>query len=136
MFHTLKEPAIKLLRKVKRHILEEPRRFKMYCTITQGIPNKGYYNADDNKSEVRFPSCGTAACIAGWIVILTDDKDWRPIGVLRRAQIILGLGPDQASTLFYPHDWYYKHEYFKARSQKARARIAAKEIERFIRENR
>lgn len=56
----LSPKLIKLLRKVQRFLLKEPRRFNM----AQGILN--YDNPTfDLKTQLEEPPCGTACCIAG-----------------------------------------------------------------------
>lgn len=55
-----KHPSVvKRLRQVQKHILEEPRRLRMYLWV-QKSPS---WTAD-------APPCGTTACIAGWYSLL------------------------------------------------------------------
>lgn len=83
--------VVKLVRKVQKHILEEPKRFDMGEwgrsvnhiwkpePLFEGSSKeaKRIHKQDmkDYKTEVsQFPACGTTACIAGWAVILENPK--------------------------------------------------------------
>jgi len=57
---------VTLLRKVMKHILEEPRRLRQ----SEWLAKKGdaYYKHVPRKER---PPCGTVACIAGWAVELS-----------------------------------------------------------------
>lgn len=145
---------VELLKKVKKHILEEPRRLLMDDLVVRKMDDEDFV-ADDGKM-VKFASCGTAACIAEWSVLLTDGL-WPEGDLWRRAAKLLGIPKDQicsngfyddngeyisipvlAEKLFYVDEWpvAYRIPYKKARSQKQRAKIAAKRIEAFIRKYR
>ena len=50
----------RLLRKVQKHILEEPRRLNMDIILDDRV------SARDPKN----PPCGTVGCIAGWAIVL------------------------------------------------------------------
>jgi hypothetical protein len=119
---------VPLLRKVKKHILAEPRRLEM---------NNWAVNVDEEEAP-----CGTQACIAGWAVILgkglTNNKKrekyidranthysmnfWH-----NTARKLLGLTQDQAYNLFQIHT--------NQRGQSG-AIFMAKKIDELIEENR
>lgn len=124
---------VKLLRKVKRHILAEPRRLEMnsWCELSETAP------------------CGTSACLAGWSGILSglvrkneggyfDCENWSAIGAKA-----LGLTRDEANRLFRFREQVsakVKHwpielsdEYNEAYTPRMRAEITAKRIDLFIR---
>lgn len=50
--------------------------------------------------EKHTPSCGTVACIGGWIQTLFTDGT-REIGSIEAGKLI-GIDYDQATSLFYP----------------------------------
>lgn len=84
--YAVKPEVVKLVRKVQNHILEEPKRFNMddwVEHISEDLAVEDYspetaaaYNKEIKK---RYPACGTTACIAGWVAILSKplktDKD-------------------------------------------------------------
>jgi hypothetical protein len=106
----VKKINVKLLRKVRRHILAEPKRVNMGRFI---------YRKED---------CGTVACIAGWAVTLSGEE--LPYHISARAEELLGLNWRQASYLFYDAP-----NFVKAPAQTAEhARQTAKLIDHFIKE--
>jgi len=116
---------VKLLRKVKKHILEEPKRFLMTSIDEYGEPGS------DTGYGGKFAKCGTAACICGWAGILmglkSDDIDFESAGEL------LGLDEGQQQRLFEPGMW--PEEFVGGTSDDGKlktARIAAARIEHFI----
>lgn len=122
---------IGLLRRVKEHILTEPRRFTMERWL------------DENDLEGNHPPCGTAACIAGWTVLLKDGRQVTSLGIASRAAELLGLGTrdvgdyevfTKANSLFFVKNWpkRYKRAYSRTRKLANRARIAGQRIEYFI----
>ncbi len=133
---------VRLLRKIERHILAEPRRFFMAGLVATGEPGKKFdeferkYNRD---LSPIVPPCGTAACIAGWTGLLlgkTEDEimnlpfDWHA------KQLGLGakFGDGVDSPLFYADSWPepFKTRYANARTPSQRAKIAAARIEHLI----
>ena len=57
---------VPLLRKIKRHIQEEPRRLKMR-----------FWGRKVDPLGRGKPPCGTQACLAGWAVLLSiPRKEW------------------------------------------------------------
>src|SRR4051812_24586244 len=74
----MKQPKlnVRLIRRIQKHILEEPRRFFMKAILAIGVPGshewdevKGGWNPSDLSDTV--PPCGTAACLAGWTGLLS-----------------------------------------------------------------
>jgi hypothetical protein len=126
---------VKLLRKVKKHILEEPRRFFMWGVHQTGRPNKDTYKADGSHGRVKFPSCGTAACIAGWTCLLGGEKDNVSMSV---ANQLLGVGGIATASLYNANYWPapLASQFRTAKTPLQRAKIAAKRINLFIREHK
>ena len=143
----LTKEAKQLLRRVKKHILEEPRRLNMDtlgCRV---------YSEDG-------PPCGTVACIAGWTAVLTkkqlpaqDDVDgWRELlcNAWEKATQKLGLSQEESQRLFAEPRFYgnknydygentwptrFAVRYLKAERSETRARVTAERIEHFIATN-
>ena len=135
---------VKLLRKVEKRILAEPRRFDMMTFGTK--LNKRTIKALGKQA----PPCGTVACIAGhvdWMthprlfaasVALGDYDD----SIVERAAKELGLGfePSQdtkAGRLFFDNEWPEKFQaaLAEAKTPLQRAEVAVKRIEHFIKTN-
>lgn len=78
---------IQLLRKIQKHISEEPRRYTFHWRIPSSIS-----------------PCGTQACIAGWAMVLSGKRT--PESVLKfdwnswDAAEVLGLSEDEKNRLF------------------------------------
>jgi len=126
-----------LLRKVKKQILEEPKRLDMGFF---GMKVKPYSGG---------PRCGTVGCIAGWAVMLNHPE---VIGarlsekrldefnnLIGRADVegmkLLKITTDQRDKLFYVANWPepYRQQYSDAiDDRKARAEVTAKRIDYFI----
>lgn len=123
---------VKLLRKIKKHILEEPRRLVMWAVQlnkSDGSP-KFIPDGPTIKETVPFAKCGTAACIAGWACILSKEE----VG-LTRAEQLLGIDDDQSRSLFNAERWPSADAYSRAKTQRQRANLAAKRIDQFIAEH-
>ena len=117
---------VRLLRKVAKHILAEPKRLDME-TI-----------ADKVEGGRDSPPCGTVGCIAGWACMLTGSSvnhaDWE------KGKRLIDLDSDQAYRLFdYPLGWSsdgwpakFSKPYVAAKAARQRARIAVARIEHFI----
>lgn len=120
---------VKLLRKVAKHILAEPKRFFMDNAVETGKPGDKVALDGEMRS---LPKCGTAACIAGWACILSrvpiDDVS------MSNAERLLKISSMQSSDLFladyWPSPFYGKWR--EAKTLRSRARIAANRIEHFI----
>jgi hypothetical protein len=122
----------KALLRAKECILADPSQFDMY----------DYQNELDEKS-----SCGTTACIAGWIVFneypkcRTDDKlsvDARrfPAGMYYEhlAEEAVRSTNLDVNSLFHEGNWPEKYytRFQKAKTRKEKAKIAAEVIDYFI----
>lgn len=83
----------RLLRKVQKHILEEPKRVWMGEWKIVGKQNIKYW-------ELSPPACGTVACISGWAAILNGKPE-----DAYSATDILELNRDEASRLFFEVHW-------------------------------
>lgn len=127
---------VKLLRKVKKHILEEPKRLMM-----QGWRRKKSHDRPtvlavdkDGLDENRpFARCGTAACIGGWACIIAKKEPEHYGDHFRVARKLLELTSLQASRLFAPSLW--PGDFMAGTTddgKKKTAQIAAARIEHFI----
>jgi hypothetical protein len=117
----------KLLRKVKKHILEEPRRFFMSSLLERGTPGQ-VKRLDD--IERPLPDCGTAACIAGWTCVLADT----PIIDRTYAEKVLGISVVQGDKLFFIGGWpeLYQRKWDATKDISRRAQIGKNRIDHFI----
>ena len=116
----------KLLRKVKKVVLEEPRRLDMANWIQT--------NMTALPAEER-PPCGTVACIAGWAIHLSGvDPALTPGAYSEIANGLLGLDEDQGRRLYYTGSWpeSFDEAYHAAETAQERAQIAARRIDHFI----
>lgn len=120
----------KLLRRIQKQILKEPRQFDM-----------DFYFSEYHSLGVKIPRCGTAACIAGWAICLADkktpqqaDESLRMSPARFRAQEHLGLTAEQCDRLFYQGGWPapFKENYGGAKNATHAARIACLRIDHFI----
>jgi hypothetical protein len=117
----------KLLREVKKRILEEPRRFSM-----------GTWGSTVSK---RVAPCGTVACLAGHAVAISKPTHFvrylhaMESSIYSLAIKSLSISVDQADRLFYVSGWpqEFKEGYVKATTRKQMAGVAAKRIDHFIR---
>lgn len=125
---------IKLLQKIKKAILKEPRRLEMESWASK--VERGEFS-----NPKHYPPCGTAACIAGHAVWLENPKAFKAaiIGkkekeIDQRAQRLLQITQGQSARLFYVTWWPYdlSDQYREANTPLKRARIAVKRIDRFI----
>ena len=127
---------VKLLRKVARHILAEPKRYDQNTIIRTGEPGEGY-------KDTKFPPCGTVACIGGWITLLAYKRRPRSLESLnfKRLAKIVGVKYEQIDKLC-SYVWNdneddgwpekFRVAYERATTPRQRARIAANRIEHFI----
>jgi hypothetical protein len=135
---------IRALEKLKRYILEEPRRYRQAAW---------FYSKESDIFREQNPPCGTVGCLAGnacvmeglkflrnsvtrtvWIVGLKGKH----LNVSDAAQKILGLTHREAEALFaaFPKDgWSPKaaEAYNAASTPEGRAAAAAMELDRYIR---
>jgi len=122
----------RLLRKVAKHILDEPKRFIMAAWFYKRSDYRP--SVDDFSYHGDFPTCNTAACIGGWSVVLGSKKNPDDIlDVQRYAARLLGLTPSRVAVLFDAWAWPTPFDKFQsATDPRKRAQIAAKRIEHFI----
>src|SRR5271165_1883285 len=92
--HNMTKDAVKLLRRVQKLILKDPKRLYMPDLIVR--KTKNFFGLPAS----RFPSCETVGCIAGWVVLLHDGMGAEANeNNAKRAAEILGL--DYYSDLFF-----------------------------------
>lgn len=148
------EKTAKILRRVTKHILASPKRLVMGNWVETKTTYNSWFN-DEIRDGSEYASCGTAACIAGWTVLLTSVKnkkfknfvnkrehkhtyfDWE-----RAAGKKLGITEEQATRLFHVENWPRQFgRRFKMRGDEmelslkqrtANAKAAAERIEYFI----
>lgn len=134
---------VDLLRRVQKHITAKPRRLVMRYLVVHKNPSvhnpsgvEGSHFHGDVDNQV-FADCGTAACIAGWTLILSGREPFKADNEAQNdattAAKLLGLtyGED---NLFFLCDWPRKFAapYEKAATATKRAKIAAARIEHLI----
>jgi len=128
-----KKMNVKLLRKIEKHILAEPKRFWMrwFVAVKDGIHKKLYTRVGTWRA---YPKCNTAACVAGWACILSGKKVSPNQHLSVLASDILGLDPDQAARLFVPQNWPRQfHAGIRDDGKKETVKTAVARIEHFIR---
>lgn len=97
---------IELLRAVQARITAEPRQFVMYDWFTRKL----------DESPGMIPNCGTAACVAGWAIALSQGLDPRAARdahdatssrytTEQTAQQVLDIDHWRGSRLFYFTRW-------------------------------
>lgn len=89
---------VTILKRVIKLIQAEPKRYDQSQIIVCNGENVDSFYEDD-----YFPSCGTTACVAGWVHILTGgtlNNKGPASNVILRAERILKLTPDEGSDLF------------------------------------
>jgi hypothetical protein len=116
----------RLLRRVAKHILAEPKRLDMAYFIDRVTDPKGVAH--------KMPPCGTVGCIAGWAVTLSTTERVAYGRIATRAAKFIGIGDVVAQRLFYPGQW--PEEFSRINEYRAQtvrhARLTAKRIEHFI----
>lgn len=129
---------IPLLKRVKQAILKRPGQFDMCSFFSDNL------SFNDGTKEIPASRCGTAACIAGWAVHLSEKaktlKDTRRTQADRlddieeRALEVLELKEIDGHRLFYQKWWPRKFclPYDKATNATVRAKVAAARIDWFI----
>jgi hypothetical protein len=136
---------VKLLRRVKKHILEEPRRLCMAWYVIK--------KSEDKKliAGRPFAKCNTAACIAGWTLEL-NKIEVNPYACIAgwtlelnkievnpyesehiRACKLLDISYDEGLRLFEPSSWPLKfRDGRRDDGTEETAQVAAARIEHFI----
>jgi hypothetical protein len=137
---TKKKLNVKLLRKIQRHILAEPKRFIMDTWIRRGDPFEDLMMPDAGLPSIVLPACGTAACIGGWALQLSGKRIATNTPVAKRAKAILGITPQNdddswpEDRLFitdnWPSEFYIRFE--ESQDPQERAQIACARIDHFI----
>jgi len=141
---SISEHAVSILRKVKKHILEEPKRLDMENWLIVGDNVRIIYGRN-------APACGTVGCIAGWVNVLGNSNyDYNYFSSYRIAEnaaeiLKISYYPNyinekyiitqgNLAQLFVLHSWpsKYLNAYKKAKSPAGRARVTANRIEYFI----
>jgi len=132
---------LKLLQKVKAAILKEPKQFVM---------GNWYKERPDSDMEYdTIPNCGTAACIGGWAVAIAagvNPREASNIDVDIECQAIKLLGFEKAlpfkndltDSLFYTDTWplEMRRAWETTPTTTGRAKLAARRIDQFIKENK
>lgn len=119
---------VRLLRRVQKIILSEPKRLDM-STWGERV---------DPKEDPSAPKCGTVGCIAGWAYMLANRVPrkfgaemppiWRDAGAEA-----LDISDEQARALFYVKDWPEKFiDAYSPDGSKKSARVCARRIDHFI----
>lgn len=118
---------VRLLRRIKRNFLNEPKRLFMGGYIYHGAPGKRFIG--DNGKQY-FPKCGTVGCIAGWACLLSGNGE--PTFAYEPAAELLQL--ERPATLFFEDSWPepFASQYQLAKSAAKRAEIVAERIEHLI----
>ena len=135
----------KLLRKIQKHILEEPKRLFMdsFVDRMERYENSNEFLRATNRDFLsEIPPCGTTGCIAGWAVLfeLPEEQDddirrWNLTFFQDTGARLLDISDKQAEMLFYTQNWPdglgQKHDEAKSGSMR-RAKITSKRIDLFI----
>lgn len=110
---------VKLLRKIQKAILAKPERY--------------------DQNETCFPnsSCGTKACIGGWVQHFTKSADWGTRLGLDEAQLWRLCSGTEPKGFVFGHKWPLKFldAYKNAKTPAGRARVAVRRIDHFIKTN-
>ncbi len=116
---------VRLLRKIQKMILEEPRRLNMW------LVQNHYSKRDVDNSEYNLPPCGTVGCIAGWALNLSG---FTRSNSLNKAATLLGIERTASDHVFLVSDWPEKfhNRYNDARTQRQKARVTSNRIDYLI----
>lgn len=106
---------VRLLRKIQKHILAEPKSY-------------------DQDAWIREDDCGTVACIGGWASILSGNKDLTAALEISEPSLEVLLAPVPANPRLWPRRWPEKfyRGYLAAKTARGRARAAVRRIDHFI----
>lgn len=131
---------VELLNKVRKHILARPARLRMEQWIRKGQPGEVFETHTPGWNEpkiYKLPDCGTVGCIAGWTVQLAKPEEAREGNIPGKACELLGINHWQEPfELFHVSNWPKELEdaFLKADTQRKRANVVAKVIDRYIKE--
>lgn len=113
-----------LLRKVQKHILEEPKRVHM---------SRFVFDQDEmDEYRLKPPACGTVACIGGWAAILGGKKESAGDSV---SGALLDINFGEGERLFYRSAWptKFSERLDRAKPQtEAYAQVVSDRIDHFI----
>jgi hypothetical protein len=130
----MKKSNVRLLRKIQKHIMAEPRRFCMDAYYFEAKNRADWLEEVDCHSDMAqsMPACKTAACIAGWAGLLSKDKHF--LSVDRSADLLDISNPLTIRGLFFLSYWPepFKRNYQQARTPLKRAKIACARIDHLI----
>lgn len=128
---------VRLLRRVQKHILQEPNRLMMGDYVWHDRPG---VKVETDGILHRMPECGTAACIAGWTCLL--EKNPKNVDTYVRTRIgkwsdtaaaLLGISKGY-DRLFFVDYWpeRFQERFYEAKTKLQQAKITAKRIDFFI----
>lgn len=129
---------VRLLRRIQKHILKEPRRFFMgwFFAIAEGKNwQRNLFTDFVHDLSKQIPPCGTAACIAGWANILTGTTVSESASPERAARELgLETKNEDYVYLFSDKRWPqpFNEKYSKAKTPRQRAKIACARIDHLI----
>lgn len=145
----LNHNLIRLLRKVQKFLIEEPRRFNMFdgITLTEGLVNKPYNRLVPTVCLLEEPPCGTACCIAGAGYAIANDVifdhthvSWRKIDDFFQERYNMPI--EFRERLFFTGQmvspgsdcwpYLYSKMYSEAKTPLERACVGVARIEHFI----
>lgn len=124
---------VKLLRKIQKHILEEPLRYDQFSSIDTDPVSIRQTNGD-------VPACGTMACIAGWAYLLGAKNKNKDVDIFSTAQKLLRISKSERMRLFCAPYYFggvgwplmFERAYKKAETPAERAQVAFDRIDLFI----
>lgn len=130
---------VKLLRKIKRHILAVPNRFQMEWWKTTDKPGT---SVRLDGLDRRVPKCGTVCCLAGWAVELSGQDASIVDDVSGTAAALIGT--PEANDLFTVNYWRcavtnghdLSHAFWTAKTVRKKVSIVAQLIDQFIAEHK
>jgi hypothetical protein len=126
----LSKHTIKKLRAIQEKIGAEPTQFVMEQIFDSLLPG------------IEIANCGTAACIAGWAIVLAEGTSPKQASytyninqIVVSAQTELELSMDQARRLFYFAGWPARYKRNREEGTAKFARQAIRRIDYFIKTN-
>ena len=110
--------GVKLLERVKRLALAEPKRIAMKYWLSQ----RGKVS---ERFGLKYPACGTVGCVGGWVEVLYRRNHPRS---QKNAAEILGLTSWQADVLFMDYELIHAEN----QQTKKHAAAVAKHVDSFV----
>lgn len=126
--------SIKILKYLKDHFREEPRRLYMHTwSVKRGKDYGGAMIPDD----IDFPPCGTVGCIAGWICMLYGEKKephWLIAPQTAGEEMGFAKYPYCLNSLFYLEYWpnKFSKQFELAKTPYRRVEVTCNRIDHFI----